>query len=531
MGNKESIGEAGLQADLTAVRSAADRIVKSSLFAHSDRQRRFLQFIVDETLAGRADRLKGYTLGIEVFGRDHGFDPVSDPIVRVEAGRLRAKLREYYDGEGRLDPVHIDVPKGSYAITIRSEGAVGGEKSAWMRETVRNFEEKPSVVVLPFADEGGEPEQQYFSDGITDDIITDLSKISGLFVLCRHTSFAYRHTDKRSSAIAEELGVRYFVTGSVRRADNRLRISAQLVDTRSDRTLWAERYDRSLDDVFTVQDDVSHAIVDALKIKLTSLEAERLGYEGTASPAAHDALMRGLECHWRYTREGSFEAEAHFKRAIELDPAYALAHAWLARCYTLQWSQNWVPIRERTLDPALIHAERAVELDELLPIGHSILGWVQLWRNNAASAVAETRRACMLDPNDADAYLFASFSLCFVDRAQEALHHIETAMHLNPQPSTFYFFGLANCLFATGAYEQALAPLKRGVELNPMFLPNHLYLAVVQALLGHEKEARDAAAQMLQISPQGQPGSNISLLSPAIMEQFERGERLAGLLH
>jgi TolB-like protein/tetratricopeptide (TPR) repeat protein len=528
MNDKGRVCEAPPAADLTGLRSAAARILGSTSFARCASQRRFLQFIVEETLAGRADRLKGYTLGIEVFGRDRSFDPVSDPIVRVEAGRLRARLCEYYDAEGAADPIRIEVPKGSYAVTVRGGEGARKDNSARL-PAIAHLAEKPSIAVLPFADEGGDSGQQYFADGVTDDVITDLSRISGLFVLCRQSSFAYRDAEKQPAAIAEELGVRYLATGRVRRFGDRVRISAELVDGASSQTVWAERYDRSRDEIFAMQDEVVGAIVRALKVKLTPTESDRLGHEGTANGAAHDALMRGLEQFWRYSQAGCFAAEAYFRRALDLDPAYAGAHAWLARCICLQWSHSWTPVRERTLDPAFVHAGRAVALDDASAFCHSMLGWVHLWRREGEQAVAETRLGCALDPNSADAHLFAAMSLAATGQGQEALAYIEAAMRLNPQPSALYFFALGKSLCALGDFEQAAAALKRGLALNAAFLPNHYYLAVVYALSGRQREARETAARLTAIWPERDRGESLMWIDPRLAAVFLDAERQLGL--
>jgi adenylate cyclase len=265
-----------------AIRTQLNRILASPEFAQSKRLCRFLQFIVDRALDGGTDCLKGYTIAVEVFERPATFDPAVDPVVRVMASRLRAKLHEYYDSEGCEDLIEIDLPKGSYTpkIAFRQSSvsaAAPGETIVQDCEQMarpasallRSTEDQPSLAVLPFVNISADPKHEYFADGITDDIITDLSKLSGLFVISRHTSFAYKATTKPLTEIAAALRVRYLVEGSVRRQGDRARITANLIDTKSERSLWAERYDRDLTDIFAVQDDVAHSIVHALKIKLT----------------------------------------------------------------------------------------------------------------------------------------------------------------------------------------------------------------------------------------------------------------------
>jgi TolB-like protein len=251
-----------------AILTELDRILGSPLFAHAKRQRRFLKFIVTETLAGRADRISGYTVGLRVYDRDHGFEPMLDPIVRVEAGRLRAKLREYYDGDGQSDTIRIGLDKGSYVATIR-----GGGLAVFARERMA---EKPSLLVLPFTSEDSFPKRDSFADGVTEDLITDLSKLPNLFLISRHVSFGYKRTERPPRMIARSLGVRYLLEGSIRYAAERIRISAQLVDAVSGQALWGARYDRKLGDDFAVQDEVTRNIVRAIRFRLTRMLANPL---------------------------------------------------------------------------------------------------------------------------------------------------------------------------------------------------------------------------------------------------------------
>jgi TolB-like protein len=317
-----------------------EKILASPPFAQSKRLQRFLAFIVGETLAGCTDRLKGYTIGVEVFDRDKSFDPTIDAIVRVEAARLRAKLREYYDAGGRDDPVRFELPKGSYSVLIKhGERRTSAEGSAPPLRLINAgrtpniypppIDDKPSLAVLPFVNLSGDAAQEYFADGITENLITELSRLAGLFVISRQSSFVYKTVIKRAEEIAAELGVKYLLEGGVQRAGPRVRITAQLIDAATGVHLWADRYDRELGDIFVLQDEVIQQILAVLRVRLTGNAS--FGHEGTCSIEAHDCLLRGLERFWVYTQQAAEEARAHFTRAVNVDPAYAAAHAWLAR--------------------------------------------------------------------------------------------------------------------------------------------------------------------------------------------------------
>jgi TolB-like protein len=517
------------EGDTRAIRAELERVLASPPFAQSQRHRRFLEYLVEETLAGHGEQIKGYTIGVEVFGRPSAFDPIVDPIVRVEAARLRGKLLEYYHCDGNRDPVVIELPKGAYAVTVHFRDTATAE-SVGAPPGVAELEERPSIAVLPFVNVSADPKQEYFADGITEDLITDLSKLSGLFVICRQSAFVYKGVSKRAEEIGEALGVRYLVGGSVRRHGGRLRITAQLVDSSSGRDVWAERYDREAKEILEIQDDVTHSIVRALQIRLTPLEAERLGHEGTTSIEAHDWLLRGIERFWLYTPEGCAEAGAAFQRSVDLDPNYAAAHAWLARSEIFPWIMNWELDVEKTVVPALAHAERAVALDDLLPYAHYMLGWVHLWRKNTDKAIGECRRACALDPNSAEAHLFLSLTLSATGDAAEALRYIEIAMQLNPHPGPLYLFAVGQCHFVAEDYERAVAAFRKGIDLNPLFKPNHVYLAVIYALQDRDEEARAEAKWVLQNSQAvgSRPVASMFTAAP-VAERFGSGMRRAGL--
>jgi TolB-like protein/Tfp pilus assembly protein PilF len=506
-----------------------DRILASPVFSQSGRQQRFLRYIVTETLAGRAETLKGYTIGVEVFDREQAFDPAVDAIVRVEAARLRGKLREYYDGPGQNDAVRFDLPKGNYTVHIarQDQSPVQAEET---RDVMlpRLIEDQPSLAILPFANVSSNPEQEYFADGFTDCLITEVSRLPGLFVISRQSSFTYKKVVKRAEEIGRELGVKYLLEGSVQRAGEWVRITAQLIDTVSGAHAWAERYDRELKDIFALQDDVTQRIATVLQVKLAGNENYRFGHSGTSSLEAHDALLHGLERFWVYTQESSEEAKAHFAEAIRLDPGYAAAHAWLARTLIFQWVVLWEP-KEEMLGLAYAHARMAADLDPQLPYAYSVLGWAQCWRKEGEAAIASARRAVALDRNNADAYFFLAITLAVSDRAAEALQCVENGMRLNPHPSAFNQLTLGFCLFILGDYAQAIAAFRRGVEVADTFIPNHIWLCVTHTLLGHDEEALVERDKVLAFTERRKPIVQVIWLDEALRNRMTELVRRAGL--
>jgi TolB-like protein/Tfp pilus assembly protein PilF len=517
------------ESDQKAIREQLDRIVKSGPFVQSRRRQRFLDYIVSETLAGRGERLKAYNVALEVFDRPESFDPVVDPIVRIEAARLRDKLREYYEADGQSAPIRIELPKGSYTPHIEFRQGARPDSSrcqAPMQGPVALMDERPSLAVLPFVNMSATHQNDYLADGFADTLITELAKVSGLVVISRQSSFAFRDSKQPLPEIAAALCVRYLIEGSVHADEERMRVSAKLIDTTSDHSLWAERYDKSLHDFFAVQDEVCRSIVRALRVKLTPSETAVIGQQGTQNSDAHDELLRGLEKFWRYSREACAEAQRHFAQAVDLDPDYAAAHCWLARTYTWQSCMNWAVNSKSTIDLASKHARRAIELDEQSPLAHAVLAKVLLDLNDGENAVLEGRRACALDPNSADAKLFLAFALAATGHGKEALRNIETAMLLQPHPSSFYCDVLGLSHFALADYERAIAAFLRGIEINPSFMPCHYELAVTYGVCGRIDEARAEAAIVKADWPDV---CERYFVDPALKAIWERGEQVAGL--
>ncbi|MGH9718620.1 MAG: hypothetical protein ACRD8O_00275, partial [Bryobacteraceae bacterium] len=253
-----------------AVQAQLQRILSSKSFATSARLTRFLRFTVTAALEGRAAELKEYVIGVGVFDRKASFDPRVEPIVRVEARRLRAKLRQYYETDGQLDALIIDFPKGSYTPKFRSRDAVDPAASQPAAPSHN------TVAVLPFANLGSDADNEYFSDGLTEELIHALTKVEGLLVVARPSAFHFKGQAQDVQKIGEQLGVHSVLEGSVRRSGSRLRISAQLIEVATGFYLWSETYERKIEDVFAIQEEIAHAIVDALKVKLTGSGERRL---------------------------------------------------------------------------------------------------------------------------------------------------------------------------------------------------------------------------------------------------------------
>jgi adenylate cyclase len=396
--------------------------------------------------------------------------------------------------------------------------------------------DKPSIAVLPFVNMSEDPKQDYFSDGLTEDLTSDLSQISSLFVISRNSAFTYKGKAVKLPEVSRELGVRYVVEGSVRKAGDQVRITAQLVDATQDQHLWSERYDRPLTELFALQDEIRRKIVFALKVKLTPEEQERFQRAPTNNLEAYDFYLRGMESRGRAFYEGKKEANAQarqmFERAVELDPQYAGAYAALSLTYFLDWFYRWSPDPTQSLERAFEMAQRAVVLDDSLPGPHQVLGFVYVWKKQHAQAITEAERAIPLNPNDADGYETLGRILVWAGRPEEAIGLIEKAMRLNPQYPPLYSHSLGWAYSVAGRYEEALAPLKKVLTLNPNFVPAHSNLAICYAELGRLEEARAEAAEILRLAPNFSleiARQNVPYKDPADLERMLDGLRKAGL--
>ena len=360
--------------------------------------------------------------------------------------------------------------------------------------------DKPSIAVLPFQNLSGDPEQEYFSDGMTEDLITDLSKISGLFVISRNSAFSYKGSRTSAEQVGSDLGVRYVVEGSVRKKSNRVRISAQLIDAETQYHLWAERYDRELDDIFEVQDEVIQQIVAALAVKLTAGEQARVSTAPTQNLEAYDAFVRGREEYARREQNANEQARALFWQAIELDPSYAEAYAFLGRTYLTEMVNQWSADPE-ILDKIFAHGRKAVALDESQPTGHETLAYAFLAQREHDSAIAEARKAIHFDPNFAEAYISLGEILSFSSQPREAVPFIEQAMRLNPRFTPNYLWALGQAHRLLGNYDEAITIFRRVVTRNPDLMVAHLMLAACYAETDRDDEARVAAQEVMRISP------------------------------
>jgi adenylate cyclase len=361
--------------------------------------------------------------------------------------------------------------------------------------------DKPSIAVLPFMNMSSDIEQEFFSDGITEDLITDLSKVSGLFVIARNSSFAYKGRSVKVQDIARDLGVRFVLEGSIRKAGNRVRITAQLIDATNGGHVWAERFDRDLTDIFETQDEVVEKIVGVLSVTLTKREEERIARRGTSNLQAYEFWLRGREAMSRSTRNSVAEARALHRKAIEEDPHFATAHAGLALVGISEYASGWTADPAQALDESERWARRALELDPQEPVSHMALGNVLLWRRQHDAALAEFRQMTALDPNFAQGHMATGLGLTYAGQPAEALEAFGFAMRLDPHYPAIVLHFVAQAHFALGDYDAASKLLRERIARNPTTDSSRLLLAACYGHLGQLDEARAVWAEMLAINP------------------------------
>ena len=400
--------------------------------------------------------------------------------------------------------------------------------------------DKPSIAVLPFENVSADPGQDYFADGITEDIITELSKVSGLFVIAHNSTATYKDHAVEIRDVAEDLGVRYVLDGSIRRAGDQVRIAAQLVDATSGRYLWAERYDRDLAGIFAIQDEVTRKVVAELAVTLKADENERLFRPHTQNFDAYDLFLRARKAWDPPTEENLLKGRELFEQVIELDPEFAGGYAGLSLMHSLfvQFGLSTAP--EVDLAKAYELARKAVEVDDAFGWAHTALGTAHLMRREHDLAVAEARAAIGVQPGDADAHSYLGFYLHWAGRGEEAVESVRTAMRLNPQfmlrgSGRFRaFLGFAQ--FTAGHYADSAETLKELHEdmgaRGGAGITTLAYLAASYSELGHDREARQTIEQLIEIDPHASI-SNLSYLhlykNQEDRERVQNAVRRAGL--
>ena len=565
------------ESDHKAIREQLDRILKSGPFHQSRRRQRFLEYIVNETLAGHGDRLKGYNVALAVFDRTETFNSNIDPIVRMEAVRLRDRLREYYETDGQRDPIRIELPKGAYtphiefrqaatfdalpdgpdglhAVTqdqspnlakaptavvddqvspapARSErrvrwqiivpalvlipmlGALAGwlTRDLWpptgpegaVEEPARDVPKGPAIAVLPFNNLSGDPKQDYFSDGLTEDIMTELSRARDLRVLARNTTFQYKGKAVDVSKLGYELKVGYVLEGSVQRTDDRLRVTAQLIDTETGTHIWADRYDRDLGDVFLLQDEIVEQIV--AKIAggygvIESSEARSAARKSLEQIQAYDLVLRARETMQSdWNSETFHSAKESLRQAIALDPLNARAlreMAWLAVLgQAFRFDETPMPPQD-----IIAQATKAVQLDPADARARMVAASAYFYNGQLDLFEQEAQAAMALDPYDAEIMAIFGYMIAISGQWQRGVALAEKAYALNADAAAgWYHTTMYLNSYLRGDYERALELIRQ----DPGRQSAYLYVGYIPIYgeLGRKQEALENWRKLLAEQP------------------------------
>ena len=473
-----------------------------------------------------------YGDGVNVAARLEGLaDPGGIMVSRVVHDQVQDKLGFEFEDMGEQTVKNIARPVGVHRIHLTEQLPRSVAPAAGKTERVTS--ERPSIAVLPFANMSGDPEQEYFADGISEDIITGLSKLRWFFVIARNSSFTYKGKAVDVKRAARELGVRYVLEGSVRKGGNRVRITAQLIDAATGNHIWADRYDGDLSDIFALQDEITHKVVAAIEPKLLEAEAMRSQSRSAEDLDAWEMVMHANSLFWRWTELEGAAAIDVLNRAVKSFPGYAPAHSMLAFMLLLSTHMNVTTLTEPQLVRAAELGARAAELDDSDPWAHVALGYVAFMQRRTAESVAEFQRALQLNPNFAAAHGYMGWALAFDGQSENAIAHLEGAVRLSPHDpqNSLFNVGMAVAHYMAGRYEVAVAACRTAFQQRSgMMRGSRIYIASL-AQAGRLEEARDALIRIKETHP----GLSIAWIEQNVpytsdaMAKFLEGMRKAGL--
>ena len=518
------------------------------------------------------DRIYGD--GVNIAARlESCADPGGICVSKTAFDHIETKLPLGYEYLGEKEVKNIAKPVGAYRVLMEPRVTVAGAKEkktpvpVWPRKRVLagavavliviigvavwNFylrtpkiepaskekmafpiPDKPSIAVLPFVNMSEDSKQEYLSDGITDQIIAGLSKIEKLFVIARNSTFTYKGKPVKVQQVAEELGVRYVLEGSVQKSGDKIRITTQLIDALKGDHLWSERYDRSMKDIFALQDEITIKVVEALRIKLTVTDIKRSTGKGTQNLEAFLKFAQGFDYYIRFSPDAHTQAAQYFQDAIDLDPKYAAPHAFMSQIHLFSLLLGLSKSPKESMETAIKFAEKARELDEFYPLLYVALGEIERLKGQFDKAINYYERGLALDPNNIGLLTCLGFASFGDGRPEEAIMHHKKAIRLNPLDPTLALWGLGMVYCRTGRYEEAIPPLTQAIRRRPQMFTTHLDLAACYAGLGKEEEARAAAAEVLKMNPKFTVEGFAKVLQQkdkALRERYLENLRKAGL--
>jgi TolB-like protein len=464
--------------------------------------------------------------GVNVAARLEALaDPGGIMVSSVVHDQVRDKLSFGFESLGEQTVKNIARPVGVHRIHL-AEQAAAGKPTAAVGKIERMHSDRPAIAVLPFVNMSGDAEQEYFADGITEDIITALSKLRWLLVIARHSSFIYKGKAVDVKRVARDLGVRYVLEGSVRKGGSRVRVTAQLIDAATGNHIWAERYDGELTDIFDLQDQLTTRVVGAIAPKLEQVEIERAVRKPTESLDAYDHFLRGMASLHQWSRESSDEARRLFNRAIELDAGFAAAYGMAAWSFVPRKANDWMGDRAGETAEAARLARRAVELggDDATALAGAGYALVFV-AHDLDDGPAILDRAIGLSPNLTTALISSGWTKAFLGEPDLAIKHINEALRLSPlDPMIFRTrAAVAFAHFVAGRYDECSLWAEKALQERATYLPALRELAASRALTGRDHEAKAAMARLRELAPA------IRVSSVKEWQPFRRPDDLARL--
>jgi adenylate cyclase len=437
-----------------------------------------------------------YGSGVNIAARIEGIsDPGGICVSRSAYDQVKDKLDFTFEYVGEHEVKNIKEPVRVYKVLLESG------LPAPLADEPLELPDKPSIAVLPFVNMSGDPGQEYFSDGLTEQIINGLCKVLDLFVIARNSSFAYKGKSVNVKQVAKELGVRYILEGSVQKAGDRVRITAQLIDSTVGYHLWSENFDREISDIFTLQDEITLKLINTMKVELIYGEQARLWGAATKNLQAFDLHMRGDEHFFRNNASDNKQARKFYEEAISIDNTFALAYTNLGFTHMIDILYGWTNSPMKSFEAAGINAQKALAINNSIDLPHLLLGWVNLFKRQHDEAIKEAERAVELNPNGAEALANLALFLIFSDKVESAIKLLKRAFRLNPIPPPHYYYFLAGAYRSIGDYEKAIESAKKSLNSDPDQLQPYLTLAASYSSLDRTEDARKAVEEILRIDP------------------------------
>jgi len=487
-----------------AIRGQLERILASAEFKASDKQKKFLKFVVDEMLEDRASQIKGYTIAVTVYGRPEGFDPQVDPIVRVEAGRLRRSLERYYLTAGNDDPVRLKIPKGGYVPNFyTAKRAPAGADTQPPEKADSAPATGPSVAVMPLINLTGGKKQEYFTDGLTEELTAEIARHQDFQVIASQSTMRFKGRQVGPRQIGRDLGVRFLLTGSVRKDRKSIKVSIRLVDTATAGQIWGESFkrDQTAADLIAVQEEIANRVIGTIADQYGLIKRKLSKESRKKAPAdlkAYDAILRFYHYETELTPEAFKQALAALEQAIEIDPEYGLAWAMLGHLHADNHALGFCEI-EATLEKALTFARKGVALAPDNQFARDALTLVYFHRGDKEFFLKHAAETIALNPNSPYIVGVAGWHMMLYGEWDRGRTLLKKGMQLNPyHPTWFHLAPYMDC-YRRGEYENALA---EALKFNfPELYLDPMMRAAALSRLGRQDEANTALSQLLKLEP------------------------------